>query len=421
MNTRIKRAAALVLAVAALLTLYVPLGRAEAYTGTVNKDKVFFRMSANTDSGYYNKLDKGDKVTLLDIRGSFYKVKFGAFTGYIMQTFIDASSAARRALSGGETPTGTSKYANISTISGLGGAPRPSFMGASGDRVEKLQRALQIKGYYNGNLDGQYGNGTAAAVEKYQKAVKLTASGTANQATINRLFGITDETDGGNDPGMSGITRISQIYVPNTSAPGDSGKHVKALQQALKLKSYFKVGIDSNYGEKTKEAVEKYQRAVGLSADGVAGFSTIRKLFGKSAANYSLPTERLDWFKNGSSTIPKGASFTVKDISTGESFQARRWSGANHLDAEPLSESDTRTIKALSGGYSWARRAVLVKYNGHVYAASITTMPHGTSTITGNGFNGVFCIHFYKSKTHETNRVDATHQNAVARAMNASW
>ena len=421
MNTQIKRAAAIMLTVAALLTLYVSNSHAETYTGTINKDKVFLRMGANTSSGYYDKLDRGDKVTLLGIRGQFYKVQYGGFTGYMMRTLIDTSSAARKALGGDETPETTSKYANVSTISGLGSTPRPSYRGASGDRVEKLQRALQIKGYYKGSLDGKYGNGTADAVLKYQKAVKLTANGTANQATINRLFGITSDVGIEEDPGMSGITRISQIDVPKTSAPGDSGKYVKALQQALKIKGYYKAGIDSGYGKLTEEAVKKYQRAVGLSADGVAGFSTIRKLFGKDASNYSLPTERLDWFKNGSSTIPKGASFTVKDISTGETFQARRWSGANHVDAEPLSESDGKTIKALSGGYSWARRAVLVKYNGHVYAGSITTMPHGTDTVSGNAYEGHFCIHFYKSKTHDSNRVDATHQNAVARAMNASW
>jgi hypothetical protein len=48
-------------------------------------------------------------------------------------------------------------------------------------------------------------------------------------------------------------------------------------------------------------------------------------------------------------------------------------------------------------------------------------MPHGDDTISGNNYEGHFCIHFYKSKTHETNKLDGTHQNAVERAMGASW
>ena len=79
-------------------------------------------------------------------------------------------------------------------------------------------------------------------------------------------------------------------------------------------------------------------------------------------------------------------------------------------------------MKSIYGGsWSWNRRPILVKYNGHVYAASMNGMPHGTTTITNNNFPGHFCIHFYGSKTHGTKRVDATHQNCVALAMHYSW
>ena len=221
---------------------------------------------------------------------------------------------------------------------------------------------------------------------------------------------------------MKGITKISQIAVPKTSDKGDRGSHVKALQQALKLKGYYKASIDSSYGEKTVEAVKTFQKASRLTDDGVAGFATIKKLFGKNAANYTLPTERLDWFAVGSSTIPKGASFTVKDVATGKTFTAKRWSGVNHLDAEPSSADDTKTVKEVFGGdWSWQRRSILVKYDGHVYAASMNGMPHGTATVDGNNFSGHFCIHFYNSRTHDTNRVDETHQNAVASAMRSTW
>ena len=71
--------------------------------------------------------------------------------------------------------------------------------------------------------------------------------------------------------------------------------------------------------------------------------------------------------------------------------------------------------------FSWRRRAVLVKYNGHVYAASIYSEPHGTNTILDNNFDGQFCLHFYGSKTHGTDRVDADHQKCVEQAMKATW
>ncbi len=403
-----------------LFTALMPVAsRAATYTGTLNADKVFLRSRANTSCMYYDTLNKGEKVTISGTSGDFYKVSYKKFTGFVMKKFVDVSSSARKKL---EEPAYVSKYAKVKYISGLGAAPRETRHGASGEDVEKLQRALQIKKYLNGNVDGKFGPATEAAVKAYQRASKLSVTGRADSKTIQSLFGKLSETTAKTDPRMAGISRISDIKVPNTSRPGNANSHVKALQQALKIKGYYKAPIDSSYGKQTAEAVTRYQKAVGLEADGIAGFSTIRKLFGKNAANFTYETEKLDWFASGSSTIPKGATFTIKDVATGRTFTARRWSGANHIDAEPVNAASAKTMKEISGGsYSWARRAELVKYNSHVYAGSINTMPHGTATISGNDFSGHFCLHFYKSKTHETNRVDGTHQNAVSRAMNASW
>ena len=121
------------------------------------------------------------------------------------------------------------------------------------------------------------------------------------------------------------------------------------------------------------------------------------------------------FFENGGSSVFTGTCvYTIKDVATGKTFQARRRFGSNHLDSEPLTASDTAVLKSLYGGeWSWNRRAILVLYNGHVYAASMNGMPHGTSTISNNNFDGHFCIHFYKSKTHGSGKVDDMHQKCV--------
>lgn len=227
---------------------------------------------------------------------------------------------------------------------------------------------------------------------------------------------------------LKGISSIQDIGdAPETTRPGDKGKDVKKLQQALKLKGYYSGKIDGVYGDGTESAVVSFQKKHGLSKDGIAGKVTIKLLFGEEAANAeedkeSIETEKLDWFNGGDNTIPKNATFTVKDVKTGKTFIVTRWSGSNHIDAEPNSKEDTATLKSIYGGsWSWRRRAVLIKYNGHVYAGSMNGMPHGTSTISGNGFDGHFCIHFYKSKTHGSKKVDDEHQNMVERAMKATW
>ena len=208
---------------------------------------------------------------------------------------------------------------------------------------------------------------------------------------------------------------------PGTSRPGDRGGDVKKLQQALKAKGLYSGKIDGIYGKGTTAAVRDFQRKYGLSRDGIAGKVTIRTLFGEPAADAdALKTQSLKWFSN-TGTIPRGATVTIKDCYTGKTFNAVRWSGSNHMDTEPASKADANTIREIYGGsYSWKRRPILVKYDGKVYAASMNGMPHGTSTIS-NGFDGHFCVHFTGSKTHETDKVDADHQNCVETAMKYSW
>ena len=108
---------------------------------------------------------------------------------------------------------------------------------------------------------------------------------------------------------------------------------------------------------------------------------------------------------------------------TGYVFTAKRQAGANHLDAEPLTAADTAILLKINGGveFSWRRRPMLVLYNGRVYACSIYSEPHGDDTISGNNFDGQFCLHFYGSRTHGTDVVNADHQKCEAEALKATW
>ncbi len=407
----------------ALLISMIPEALAASYTGTINEDKVFFRLKPNTNASYHYQLKKGTRVTVTGTSGNFYAVTYNGDKGYVMKKFVSLSNAALKALNGTTDASGSSsKYASAKSISALGNPPDYTQKGSSGDSVEKLQQALKIKGYFSGTVDGKYGDMTVSAVKAYQRAMGLSQTGKADYATIMKLFGKVLYTTVANDPQMKGITKISQITVPATSEKGNSGKNVIALQQALKIKGFYKPAIDGKYGDQTVAAVKAFQKSKGISQDGKAGNDTIKALFGKNASNYTYVTERLDWFSKGVNVFTGQCVYTIKDVSTGKTFRGRRRFGSNHLDTEPLTASDTATLKSIYGGeWSWNRRAILVLYNGHVYAASMNGMPHGTSTITNNGFDGHFCIHFYKSRTHETNRVDEAHQNCVARAMSATW
>lgn len=64
------------------------------------------------------------------------------------------------------------------------------------------------------------------------------------------------------------------------------GSDVTRLQQALTNRGFNPQGIDGAFGNNTRAAVMAFQRAQGLTADGIVGPDTSEKLFGSREAKY---------------------------------------------------------------------------------------------------------------------------------------
>ncbi len=60
-------------------------------------------------------------------------------------------------------------------------------MGSSGGAVVEFQTALRDLGYYNGDCEGKFGKATQEATKKFQKAMGLTQTGSADRATQQAL------------------------------------------------------------------------------------------------------------------------------------------------------------------------------------------------------------------------------------------
>ena len=363
-----------------------------ADTATVTARKLILREKASSTSDALQTLPKGTKLEVLGKSGSWYKVTYGKYTGYVYKTYVSVTKTA-------------------SSSSSSSSATRLE-KGSTGSAVKDLQTKLKKLGYYDAYVDGDYGDTTVAAVKAFQKKYNLTADGVAGSETLKKLDSAYKNADSNTSTDDDSLRK------------GATGTAVKTLQTNLKKLGFYTAYVDGSFGSTTESAVKAFQKKYGLTADGVAGSATLKKIESAvaSASSGKITTERLDWFNGGKYVIPNGAVFQIKDVSTGLIFSARRQSGGNHMDAEPLTAEDTAILKKINGGtFSWRRRAVLVKYNGHVYAASIYSEPHGTNTILDNNFDGQFCLHFYGSKTHGTDRVDADHQKCVEQAMKATW
>ena len=379
------------------------------------------------DSAYKNAdSDKDDDSLRKGATGSAVKdlqtklKKLGFYNAYVDGSYGDTTVAAVKAFQKKYNLTADG-VAGSETLKKLDSAYKNADSdkdddslrkGATGSAVKDLQTKLKKLGFYNASIDGDYGDTTVAAVKAFQKKYNLTADGVAGSETLKKLDSAYKNADSNTSTDDDSLRK------------GATGAAVKTLQTNLKKLGFYTAYVDGSFGSTTESAVKAFQKKYGLTADGMAGSATLKKIESAvaSASSGKITTERLDWFNGGKNVIPNGAVFQIKDVSTGLIFSARRQSGGNHMDAEPLTAEDTAILKKINGGtFSWRRRAVLVKYNGHVYAASIYSEPHGTNTILDNNFDGQFCLHFYGSKTHGTDRVDADHQKCVEQAMKATW
>ena len=65
----------------------------------------------------------------------------------------------------------------------------------------------------------------------------------------------------------------------STLSRGSMGDDVRMLQQALKDLGYLTGGVDGDFGNKTKKAVEAFQKDMGIKVDGIAGRETLTLLY----------------------------------------------------------------------------------------------------------------------------------------------
>ena len=180
--------------------------------------------------------------------------------------------------------------------------------GSSGLEVRKLQARLAELGYYSGGVDGIYGSTTTSAVKAFQRNNGLSGDGQAGSQTQTKLYSSSARYASNPvataDPGQ---TRSLSL--------GMTGNDVYALQERLIELRYLTGVPDGVYGEETQAAVMAFQKNNGLTPDGTAGATTLRKLSGScKAATRVTP-----------SPVPSGI-VTLREGDTGENvyiLQAR--------------------------------------------------------------------------------------------------
>ena len=160
--------------------------------------------------------------------------------------------------------------------------------GSSGQNVRLVQFWLKIARTVYTNLanvtvDGKFGAGTAAAVQRFQRYFGLTADGVVGRTTWQKLYEVYNDIA---NRLLSPSLRPGEY--PGVLRTGSSGTAVRELQFYLYLMSAYEssippVSIDGKFGADTERAVRAYQRFAGLTVDGVVGRTTWNSLYGRAS------------------------------------------------------------------------------------------------------------------------------------------
>ena len=170
--------------------------------------------------------------------------------------------------------------------------PKTMRLGFQGEAVRTVQRKLKELGYYNGSIDGDFGEATDKALKAVQKANGLTADGKVGEQTLKKL----------NDPkaktyrqSVATATKKATATPRATATPnlsknyylrlGTTGAKVQTLQRRLIELGWLSGKVTGNFDEATETAVKAFQtRTAGIYTDGVAGPDTLRALYSANAA-----------------------------------------------------------------------------------------------------------------------------------------
>ena len=361
-------------------------------------------------------------------------------SSYAVERFQDAANL---------TPDGTAGSATFSALKVVEG--REEYPGeieiySHGPEVILVQYILYQQNYLEVEPTGLFRSLTADAVRDFQQDHDLSSDGIIGRNTWEQLTEYpaprdklepaaeiaTEEEDSSeqrdtgeaaeeraaeeNETETEGRTSESEDRLTETTTKerpvlrrGDRGDNVREAQEYLSSHGFYRGDLDGVYGHQMELAVIKFQKAAGLSADGVLGPNTWNEL--------TSGREEV-----GHYTVQRDDTAIITDVKTGLSFEVVRWGGTNHADVEPLTTRDTEIMRQIYGGsWSWDRRSVIVHIDNRLIAGSINGQPHGAYDIHDNNFPGHFCLHFNNSKLHNNGSLDPEHQENIRNLSGEEW
>ena len=302
-NGRINKRSALLAILCVLVMVFaVPVASAASYSKVYGQtqDKVRVRESASTNATIIDNIVKDACIYITSSKTSgsntFVQVKYRASdgstaTGWVCQsdgrnTYVKVLSAdqakSKFKVSSGDLPSKAVGTFTAAERKASAANSDTTYIreNSSGATVSKVQTELKALGYYSGQITGNAGPKTVAAIKSFQGKNGLTADGIAGPQTIAKIDAAY-ETKGGSSSGSGSSASGLKL--------NSKGTDVRNLQQDLTTLGYYWAEITGNFGERTETAVKRFQEENGLTADGVAGTKTLNAIAAAVARKGGTP------------------------------------------------------------------------------------------------------------------------------------
>ena len=297
--------------------------------GAINASEVNVREGAGTSSSKMYSLSKGASVDVTGIKGDWYRVHTSKGTGYVLAKYVTLVSDSNSTAASDSTSESLKEMSAMGTIT-AGGVNVRKSASTSAKALYKLGKGddVSVTGRQGDWYRIKTSEGTGFVKSDYIKVdTSSSSSSSSDSYTVKDMTGTASITgssvnvrkspskdaakayqlDKGASVTITGISgdwyRIKtskgegfvkgdflemDVVVSNSLKEGmKDSSEVKAMQARLIELGYLSGSADGDFGASTKAALIAFQKNAGLTADGIAGATTIKALNSSSAPKAS--------------------------------------------------------------------------------------------------------------------------------------
>lgn len=323
--------------------------------GAINASEVNVREGAGTSSSKMYSLSKGASVDVTGIKGDWYRVHTSKGTGYVLAKYVTLVSDSNSTAASDSTSESLKEMSAMGTITAggvnvrksastsaqalykLGKGDDVSVTGRQGDwyRIKTSEGTGFVNGDYIKVDTSSSSSSDSYTVKDMTGSASITGSSVNVRKSPSKDAAKAYQLDKGASVTITGISgdwyRIKtgkgegfvkgdflemDVVVSNSLKEGmKDSSEVKAMQARLIELGYLSGSADGDFGAGTRAALIAFQKNAGLTADGIAGATTIKALNSSSAPKASASA-------TAAPTSSTAATYTtLKQGSNGESVK----------------------------------------------------------------------------------------------------